>query len=87
MASAAAETGTALEINAYPKRLDLRDAHVRRAIELGVKLAINSDAHDVSGFAVLPLGVATARRGWATAADVVNTCSVEKVLAWAVGRR
>jgi DNA polymerase (family 10) len=83
---AAAETGTALEINAYPTRLDLRDAHVRRAIELGVKLAINSDAHDVSGFAVLPLGVATARRGWATAADVVNTCSVEKVLAWA-GRR
>jgi len=84
---AAAETGTALEINAYPKRLDLRDAHVRRAIELGVKLAINSDAHDVSGFVVLPLGVATARRGWATAADVVNTCSVEKVLAWAAGRR
>jgi DNA polymerase (family 10) len=84
---AAAEMGTALEINAYPTRLDLRDAHVRRAIELGVKLAINSDAHDVSGFAVLPLGVATARRGWATAADVVNTCSVEKVLAWAAGRR
>jgi DNA polymerase (family 10) len=84
---AAAETGTALEINAYPTRLDLRDVHVRRAIELGVKLAINSDAHDVSGFAVLPLGVATARRGWATAADVLNTCSVEKVLAWAAGRR
>jgi DNA polymerase (family 10) len=79
---AAAETGTALEINAYPTRLDLRDAHVRRAIELGVKLAINSDAHDVSGFAVLPLGVATARRGWATAADVVNTWPVEKVLQW-----
>jgi len=84
---AAAETGTALAINAHPTRLDLRDAHVRRAIELGVKLAINSDAHDVSGFAVLPLGVATARRGWATAADVVNTYSVEKVLAWAAGRR
>jgi DNA polymerase (family 10) len=56
---------------------------VRRAIELGVKLAINSDAHDVSGFAVLSLGVATARRGWATAADVVNTWPVEKVLRWA----
>ncbi len=84
---AAAETGTALEINAYPTRLDLRDAHVRRAIELGVKLAINSDAHDVNGFAVLPLGVATARRGWAMAADVLNTCSVEEVLAWAAGTR
>ena len=84
---AAAETGTALEINAHPTRLDLCDVHVRRAIELGVKLAINSDAHDVSGFAVLPFGVATARRGWATAADVLNTRSVEQVLAWAAERK
>jgi len=81
---AAAETGTALEVNAYPRRLDLNDMHVRRAIELGVKLAINSDAHDVSSFALLPLGVATARRGWAQPADVINTRSVEEVLAWAV---
>jgi DNA polymerase (family 10) len=80
---AAAETGTALEINAYPDRLDLRDAHVRRAVELGVKLAISSDAHDVSHFAVLPFGVATARRGWATAEDVINTWDVEKLLKWA----
>ena len=84
---AAAETGTALEINAHPKRLDLRDVHVRRAIELGVKLAINSDAHGVNGFGVLPFGVATARRGWATAEDVINTWSVKKVLVWATGRR
>jgi DNA polymerase (family 10) len=81
---AAAETGTALEINAFPRRLDLRDAHVRRAIELGVKLAISSDAHDVSGFGVLPFGVATAQRGWATAADVLNTLSIDEVLAWAM---
>ena len=80
---AAAETGTALEVNAYPSRLDLDDVHVRRAIELGVKLAINSDAHDVSSFALLPLGVATARRGWAQPADVINTRSVEDVLTWA----
>jgi DNA polymerase (family 10) len=80
---AAAEADTALEINAHPRRLDLRDAHVRRAIELGVKLAINSDAHDMSGFAVLPFGVATAQRGWATSADVINTWSVEEVLRWA----
>jgi DNA polymerase (family 10) len=79
---AAAKAGTALEVNAYPKRLDLRDAHVRRAIDLGVKLAISSDAHDVEGFHWLPFGVATARRGWARAADVVNTWDVEDLLAW-----
>jgi DNA polymerase (family 10) len=79
---AAAETGTALEINAHPSRLDLRDVHVRRAIELGVKLAINSDTHDVNNFAVLPFGVATARRGWAMAADVINTWPVGRLLKW-----
>jgi DNA polymerase (family 10) len=83
---AAAETGVVLEINAHPTRLDLRDAHVRRAIELGVTLAINSDAHDMIGFAVLPFGVATARRGWAGPGDVLNTRSVGEVLRWAAGR-
>jgi len=83
---AAAKTGTALEINAYPKRLDLRDAHVRRAVDLGVKLAINSDAHDVEGFHWLPFGVATARRGWARAADVINTWSADALLKWAARR-
>jgi len=83
---AAAETGTALEINAFLRRLDLCDVHVRRALELGVKLVISSDAHGASGFGVLPFGVATARRGWATAADVLNTRSAEKVLAWAARR-
>jgi DNA polymerase (family 10) len=83
---AAAEMGTALEVNALPDRLDLRDAHVRRAIELGVKLAINSDAHHVSGFDVLPFGVASAQRGWATPADVINTRSVDQILAWAASR-
>jgi len=80
---AAAETGTAIEINGHPLRLDLNDVHVRRAIELGVTLVINSDAHDPGGFDVLRFGVSTARRGWATAADVLNTRSVEEVLAWA----
>jgi DNA polymerase (family 10) len=79
---AAAETGTALEVNAYPNRLDLRDAHVRRAIELGVKLTIGSDAHEIGGFDVLPFGVATARRGWATPADVINTWPLEELLRW-----
>jgi len=77
---AAAEAGVALEVNAFPRRLDLRDVHVRRAVELGVKLAISSDAHDVSGFEVLPFGVATARRGWATPDDVINTWSASDLL-------
>jgi DNA polymerase (family 10) len=80
---AAAETGTALEINANPHRLDLRDVYVKRAVELGVKLVISSDAHSVEGFAWLPFGVATARRGWAQAEDVVNTWPLERVMRWA----
>lgn len=80
---AAAETGTALEVNALPARLDLNDVHVRRAVELGVHLVISSDAHSVEGFDVFRFGVATARRGWSTATDVLNTRPVEEVLRWA----
>ena len=80
---AAAETNTALEINGHPSRLDLNDVHVRRAVALGVPLVISSDAHDVDGFDVLRFGVATARRGWATAADVLNTRSADELLRWA----
>lgn len=69
----AAATGTILEINANPQRLDLRDIHVRRAVELGVKIAINTDAHHKDQFKLLHYGVATAQRGWATAANIVNT--------------
>ncbi len=71
--AAAAETGTILEINAHPARLDLRDSHVRRAVELGVRIAINTDAHRPGEFDNRRYGVATAQRGWATAATVVNT--------------
>ncbi len=70
---AAAQTGTLLEINANPKRLDLSDAHVRRAIEWGVKLVINCDAHHVDQFDNLRFGVAVANRGWAGAESVLNT--------------
>jgi DNA polymerase (family 10) len=70
---AAAETGAFLEINAAPERLDLPDTHVRRAIELGVKLIINCDAHRADSFDNLHFGVATACRGWASAENVVNT--------------
>lgn len=78
----AVRTGTVLEVDAVPERLDLRDAHVRRAVELGVKLAIDSDAHHPTHYGYLPLGLATARRGWATKEDVINTMSVENLLKW-----
>jgi len=80
---AAAATGTALEINADTHRLDLSDVHARRAVELGVKLTLGSDAHEASHVGGLVYGVATARRGWVTAADVINTWPLDKVLAWA----
>ena len=70
---AAAETGTMVEINAAPERLDLNAAHTRRAIEFGVKLMINCDAHHVNDFDKLHFGVATACRGWANAEHIVNT--------------
>ena len=78
----AAETGTALEVNSIPGRLDLDDVHVRRALELGVKVAINSDAHHPGGLDNLYLGLATARRGWATSPDVLNTMTVEDLCSW-----
>jgi DNA polymerase (family 10) len=77
---AAAETRTIIEINANPQRLDLRDVYVKRAIELGVKLAINTDAHHSDHLAFMHYGVAVAQRGWATAGDVVNTWDVDKLL-------
>ncbi|MGQ9600992.1 MAG: DNA polymerase/3'-5' exonuclease PolX [Anaerolineae bacterium] len=83
---AAAETSTALEINSTPNRLDLDDIHVRRAVELGVKLAINSDAHHTGGLDSLIYGLATARRGWATATDILNSLSLEDLRAWRQAR-
>lgn len=78
---AAAETGTMLEINASPERLDLSDAHVHRAIELGVKLVINCDAHSVDDFDNLHFGVATACRGWASAENIANTLPPDEFVA------
>jgi DNA polymerase (family X) len=70
---AAANTGTMLEINASPDRRDLNEVHARAAATAGVPIIINCDAHRVGGFSVARYGVATARRAWLTAADVVNT--------------
>ena len=75
----AAETGTIVEVNASPNRLDLDDAHIRRAIGLGVVLSINSDAHSTDGLEVMQFGVATARRGWAEAKHIVNTWPLGKL--------
>ena len=69
---AAAETGTALEINASPERLDLKDSHIHRARELGVPLVINSDAHTVERLDNQEYGVAIARRGWCEARHILN---------------
>jgi DNA polymerase (family 10) len=78
----ARETGTVLELDAYPDRLDLRDEHVRRAIAAGVPIVIDSDAHSVHHLAFpRTYGVEQARRGWATAADVLNTRPVDAFLA------
>ncbi|MGH2995813.1 MAG: DNA polymerase/3'-5' exonuclease PolX [Gaiellaceae bacterium] len=67
------ETGTFLEINSQPDRLDLMETHARAAAEAGVKVVVSTDAHRVRELANLELGVAQARRGWLTADDVVNT--------------
>jgi DNA polymerase (family 10) len=77
----AAETGTVMEINADPARLDLDDVHVRRAVELGVKLVVNSDAHHPDHFENMRFGVATARRGWAGPEAVVNTLPLKALKA------
>jgi DNA polymerase (family 10) len=69
----AIETGTFLEINAQPDRLDLTDNHARAAVEAGVRLVVSTDAHRVHELDNLELGVAQARRGWVTADQVVNT--------------
>ncbi|OGZ57497.1 MAG: hypothetical protein A3F94_00685 [Candidatus Spechtbacteria bacterium RIFCSPLOWO2_12_FULL_38_22] len=76
----AQETGTILEINSSPGRLDLKDDHIKMAREMGCKFAISSDAHSRSHYKFLEYGVAQARRGWVEARDVVNTYPPEEML-------
>ena len=75
----AGRTGTALEINAYPDRLDLRDEHVLWARRHGVKFSIDTDSHAVGHLDVMRFGVATAQRGWLTKDDVINTWPITKL--------
>jgi DNA polymerase (family 10) len=69
----ASQTGVALEVNGLPDRLDLSGQHVRRAVEAEVKIVVSTDAHSIRGLGNMELAVHTARRGWATTADVLNT--------------
>ncbi len=80
--TAAAEEGTALEINAHPSRLDLEDIYVRRAQEMGIPLSINTDAHAPDQLDLRFYGVAMARRGWVSAGQVINAWPTPKLLDW-----
>jgi DNA polymerase (family X) len=76
---AAARTGTAIEVNASPDRLDLADEHVYRARRCGVRFAIDSDAHATTHLVFMRYGVGTAQRGWLTADDVINTWPLRRL--------
>lgn len=85
--AAAKEHGVALEINAHWLRLDLRDSHVRAAVEAGCIIAIDCDVHSVEDFDHLRYGVTTGRRGWLTAKLCVNAWSAKKIGTWLKARR
>ncbi len=77
---AARRTKTVLEIDAYPSRLDLKDEYIRQAVPMGIKLAIDTDAHAASHFPYLEFGIAQARRGWAKKKDIINTRGWKEML-------
>jgi DNA polymerase (family 10) len=82
----ALEERVALEVNGLPLRLDLSSGHVRDALRAGIEIVCSTDAHSIVGLDNMTLAVATARRGWATAANVVNTRPLEAILAPRPGR-
>ncbi|NPV47920.1 MAG: DNA polymerase/3'-5' exonuclease PolX [Armatimonadetes bacterium] len=84
---AAREHDVAMEVSSSPHRLDLNDAHCRLAVERGVKLCINTDAHGPKELALLRYGVMTARRGWVEAPSVINTWPLPKLRQWLGQRR
>jgi DNA polymerase (family 10) len=85
--AAAKKYRVALEIDAFPERSDLKDLHVRMAVEARVPLVIDTDAHATKHFAFLPLGEAIARRGWATKTDVINTKTLPQFRTWLEKKR
>jgi len=80
--SAAKETGKALEINAYPLRLDMNDTYARRAKEMGIPILINTDTHVINQFDFMMYGVSIGRRGWLEKEDVINTLPTGNLLQW-----
>jgi DNA polymerase (family 10) len=87
IAARCAETGTFLELNSQPDRLDLTDMHARAAVEAGVQVVVSTDAHRTWELANLQLGVAQARRGWVSAEQVVNTRPWAQVAAMRKARK
>jgi DNA polymerase (family 10) len=79
---AATKNNKVLEINAMPDRLDLNDIHAFRARDLGVKLAIETDAHSVAHLNFMRFGVSVARRAWCEPQHILNTLSLEELLAF-----
>ncbi len=80
MIEAAKRTGTILEINSYPERLDLNDVNIYRAKRLGVKMVINTDAHHREHMKSMCFGIAQARRGWAEEKDIINTGTLKELI-------
>jgi DNA polymerase (family 10) len=78
----AAKTGAVMEVNASPERLDLDDVYIKRAMEAGCLLSIDTDAHSRSNYDLMEYGVHTARRGWATADRIITTWPLKKLEAW-----
>jgi DNA polymerase (family 10) len=77
---AARETGTILEINSYPERLDLGDVNIFAAKQAGIKMVINTDTHNVDQLHLMPFGISQARRGWAEKQDIINAWPVGELL-------
>jgi DNA polymerase (family 10) len=79
---AAADLGVAVELNAHPSRLDLHDRYLRRAKELGVKVAVSTDAHSTQDLDLMSYGVDQACRGWLEAGDILNAMPLDDFLSW-----
>ncbi|GAB4416982.1 MAG: DNA polymerase/3'-5' exonuclease PolX [Thermodesulfovibrionales bacterium] len=80
--AAAKENGKALEINAYPLRLDINDTYAKKAKEMGIPIVISTDAHLLSHFDYMAYGVSIGRRGWLEKGDVLNTLNTENLVKW-----
>ena len=77
---AAKKLGKILEVDAFPDRSDLKDEYIKKCVQVGVKMAIDSDAHSIQHFEYLEYGISQARRGWAEKKDIINAWPLEKML-------